>query len=43
VQGEKLFEYCQVEHQNLDRVFGDIKKQRSLLEREIKVVQIQLG
>jgi hypothetical protein len=40
VQGKEL---CQVEHQNLDHVLGDIKKQKSLLGREIKVVQVQLG
>jgi len=41
VQGEELCQDCQIEHQNLDRVLGDIKKQKSLLKREIKVIQVQ--
>jgi hypothetical protein len=42
VQGEKLFEDYQVEHQNLDHLFHDLNQEVSLLEREKKAVQTQL-
>jgi len=42
VQGEKLFENCQVGHQNLDHLFHDVNQEVYLLEREKKVVQAQL-
>jgi hypothetical protein len=35
VQGEKLFEDCQVEHQNLDHLFHDLNRKVFLLEREV--------
>jgi hypothetical protein len=42
MQGEKLFHYYHIEHQNLDRVLHDIGIELSLLEKEKKVVQAQL-
>jgi hypothetical protein len=43
MQGEELFHYYHIEHQNLDRVFHDIGIKLSLLEKKKKVVQAQLG
>jgi len=43
VQGEELFQDCQVEHHDFDHVLHDIGRQLFMLEREKKVVQDQLG
>ncbi len=43
VRGEKVFQDCQVERQNLDCVLHVISRQLSLLERDKKVVRNELG